>query len=73
MFPLLHFRIKLDFHSAKASARSKNCSQILGGRVNQTDVSNTNNIFTPPSTPVNLEGDQHEQDFNEAVERSLLT
>ena len=39
-------------------------SRILGGRENQTDVSNTNNIFTPPSTPVNLEGDQHEQDFN---------
>ena len=31
--------------------------RILGGRVNQTDVSNTNNIFTPPSTPVNLEED----------------
>ena len=38
--------------------------RILGGRVNQTDVSNTNNIFTPPSTPVNLEEDQPEQDFN---------
>ena len=25
--------------------------------MNQTDVSNTNNIFTPPSTPVNLEED----------------
>ena len=31
--------------------------RILGGRVNQTDVSNTN-VFTPPSTPVNLEKDQ---------------
>ena len=31
--------------------------RILGGRVNQTDVSNTNNISTPPSTPVNLEED----------------
>ena len=31
--------------------------RILGGRVNQTDVSNTNNIFSPPSTPVNLEED----------------
>ena len=45
--------------------RSKTASlRILGGRVNQIDVSNTNNIFTPPSTPVNLEGDQHKQDFN---------
>ena len=25
---------------------------------------NTNNIFNPPSTPVNLEEDQPEQDFN---------
>ena len=25
--------------------------------MNQTDVSNTNNIFTPASTPVNLEED----------------
>ena len=33
-------------------------SLILGGRVNQTDVSKTNNIFTPPSTPANLGGDQ---------------
>ena len=31
---------------------------ILGGRVNQTDVSKTNNIFTSPSTPANLGGDQ---------------
>ena len=37
---------------------------ILGGRLNQTDVLNTNNIFTPPSTPVNLEREKHEQDFN---------
>ena len=29
--------------------------RILGGRVNQIDVSNTKNIFSPPSTPVNLE------------------
>ena len=32
--------------------------RILGGWVNQTDVSNANNIFTPPSIPVNLEEDQ---------------
>ena len=32
-------------------------SYILGGRLNQTDMSNTNNIFTPLSTPVNLEED----------------
>ena len=38
--------------------------RILGGSVNQTDTSNTSNIFTPPSTPVNLEDDQPEQDFN---------
>ena len=40
---------------------------ILGGRKNQTDVSNTSNIFTPMSAPVNLEEDR--QDFNEAVEK----
>ena len=38
--------------------------RILGSRVNQTDVSNTNNIFTPRSTLFNLEEDQPEQDFN---------
>ena len=38
--------------------------RIPGGRVNQTDVSNTNNIFTPPPTPVNLEEDQPERNFN---------
>ena len=27
--------------------------RILGGRLNQTDESNTNNIFTQPSTPAN--------------------
>ena len=32
--------------------------RILGGRVNQPDVSNVNNIFTPTSVPVNLEEDQ---------------
>ena len=31
--------------------------RILGGRLNQTDESNTNNIFTQPSTLVNLEED----------------
>ena len=37
---------------------SKNASPpILGGRVNQIDVSNTDNIFTPPSALVNLEED----------------
>ena len=43
--------------------------RILGGRVNQTNVSNTNNIFTPPSTPVNLEEDQHENDFVRALKQ----
>ena len=37
---------------------------MLGDRVNQADVLNTNNIFTPPSAPVNLEEDQPVQDFN---------
>ena len=32
-------------------------TRILGGIVNHTNVSNTNNIFTTPSTPVNLEKD----------------
>ena len=38
--------------------------RILGGRMNQKDVLNTNNIFTSPSTPVNLEENQPQQDFN---------
>ena len=36
-------------------------------------MSNTNNIFTPPTTPVNLEEDQPEKDFNEAVEKRLYS
>ena len=40
--------------------------------MNQTDKSNTNNIFTPPSTPVNFEEDQPEQDFNVAVENEFI-
>ena len=41
--------------------------------MNQTDASNVNNIFTPPSTTVNLEEDhQPEQDFNEAVENEFI-
>ena len=40
--------------------------------MNQTDVSNTNNIFTTTSTPVNLEEDQPEQDFNKAVENEFF-
>ena len=35
-------------------------------------MSNTNNIFTPPSTPVNLKEDQPEQDFNKAVENEFI-
>ena len=46
--------------------------RILGGRVNQTGVSNTNNIFTPPSTPVNLEEDLTEENFNEAIENDII-
>ena len=45
-------------------------SRILGGRVNQTDVSNTNNIFTPPCTPVNLEQDTN---INKILIKSLKT
>ena len=37
-------------HNQRLSKIASPC--ILGGRVNQTDVSNTNNVFTPPSTPV---------------------
>ena len=40
--------------------------------MNQTDVSSINSIFTPPSTPVSLEGDQHEQDFNQAIENEFI-
>ena len=39
-------------------------SRILDGRVNQTDVLNTSNIFTTPSALVNLKEDQPEQDFD---------
>ena len=56
---------KLPSKSPALPGLSKTASaRILGSRVNQTDVSNTNNIFTPSSTPVNLEEDQPEQDFN---------
>ena len=47
-------------------------SCILEGRVNQTNLSNINNILTPPSTPVNREEDQPEQDFIEAVENEFI-
>ena len=40
--------------------------------MNQTDVSNASNIFTPPSTPVNLEEDQTEENFNEAIENEII-
>ena len=46
---------------------------ILGERVNQTDVWNTNNVFTPPSTPINLKEDQTEQDFDEAAEKRVYS
>lgn len=52
-------------HNQRLSETASPC--ILGGRKNQTDVSNTSNIFTPMSAPVNLEEDR--QDFNEAVEK----
>lgn len=52
-------------HNERLSETASPC--ILGGRKNQTDVSNTSNIFTPMSAPVNLEEDR--QDFNEAVEK----
>ena len=52
---------------------SKSASpHIHGGRLNQADVSNTNNIFTSPSTLVNLEEDQPEQDFNQAIENEFI-
>ena len=40
--------------------------------LNQTDFSNTNNIFAPFSAPINLEEDQPEQDFNEAVKNEFI-
>ena len=46
--------------------------RILGSRVNQTDVLHTNNIFIPPSTQVNLEEAQPEQDFHQAVENEFI-
>ena len=39
--------------------------------MNQIDVSNTNNIFPPPSTPINRKEDQPQQDFNETVENEF--
>ena len=36
-------------------------------------MSNTNNIFTPPITLVNLEEDQPEKDFNETVEKRVYS
>ena len=36
-------------------------------------MSNTNNIFTPPTTLVNLEEDQPEKDFNETVEKRVYS
>ena len=36
-------------------------------------MSNTNNIFTPATTPVNLEENQPEKDFNEAVEKRVYS
>ena len=35
-------------------------------------MSNTNNIFTTTTTPVNIEEDQPEQDFNEAAENEFI-
>ena len=40
--------------------------------MNQIDLSNTNNIFTPPSTPVNLEEGQPEQDLIKPLKTSLF-
>ena len=40
--------------------------------MNQTDVLHTNNIFIPPSTRVNLEEAQPEQDFHQAVENEFV-
>ena len=40
--------------------------------MNQTDVSNTNNIFTPPTTPISCEEDHPAQDFNEATENEFI-
>ena len=43
--------------------------------MNQTDVSNTNNLFTPPitlTTPSTREENQPEQDFYEAVENEFI-
>ena len=36
-------------------------------------MSNTNNIFTPPTTLVNLEQDQPEKDFKEIVEKRVYS
>ena len=44
-----------NLHNQRLSKTAPSC--ILDGRVNQTDVSNINNILIPPSTPVNLEED----------------
>ena len=56
-------------HKLKLSETAWTC--ILGCRVNQTDFSNTNNIFTP-ITPVNSQDKHPEQDFNEAIENECI-
>ena len=57
-------------HNQRLSETASPC--ILGGRVNQADVSNITNIFTTTSTPVNLEEDHPKQDFHEAVEKEFV-
>ena len=45
-------------HNQRISEIASSC--ILESRVNQTNLSNINNILTQPSTPVNREEDQPE-------------
>ena len=70
-FPVYNFSQQDNFlYNQRLRETASPC--ILGGRVNETDVLNTNNIFTPPSTLVNLEEDQPEQFFNWAVENGFF-
>ena len=53
--------------------KQKACKDTREKKVAQESISWVfNNIFTPPSTPVNREEDQPEQDFNKAVGNEFI-
>ena len=68
MYNFSHQCYVIFLHNQRLRETASPC--VLRGRMNQTDVSNTNSIFSSPSTPVNHEEDQPEQDFNKALKAS---